>query len=262
MSYKLISFFFRHTYNCNTQKYYPNRKGYTVLCYGWSTDTTKKHFSWNLIFVTLREHAENQHTIKDTHLEAYTLTMNYIPKINQQIFSCNIVIQQDTLLTFRLSTSHETTKVLLKCLRNNKLYGKICGNGNIILPAVFLKCDDLSSESDFQKSSTVLKHKRSVLNKSAGHIAEGRKLRETKSDKTSTSSKINSATNSLRRLSSREAKLLKKETTYVIEASVLDNSWPLSRKEWKVVKSLKERALIGKPSMSLQKIKSVVFILI
>lgn len=238
---RFISLIYRHTYNCNTYKYFPNKKGYSVLCYGWTTTTTttKTQSSWRLFFVTPRQ-SENELVIKDAHLETHTLTMGYIPNINQQIFSCNLTLNQDTLTTFRLCTSYDSSKLLLQCVRNNKVLAQICGNGNIILPAIFLECDTVEVED--RKNTLVPKSKRSSTKLVTP--LEGKKTRESKSDRASgegpgrISFKVN-----------------KKETVYTIEGFVLEQSWPLTVEEWEVVKKLKEKKLVGASTAPQQKLK-------
>lgn len=175
--------------------------------------------------------------------------MPYIPNVNQQIFSCKVIIHQDTLATFRLCTSCPSSKLLLQCTKNNKLQSKIYGVGNIILPIVLLECDNIE---DVRKNSSILKQKRSSSK------TDGRKFRDVKSDKLSVSSRTD---NKIIEHSSLKdsGKLLKKETAYTIKGFVLDNSWPLSKEEWEVVRNLKKKRLLGTPAMSLQKIKSEIY---
>lgn len=249
---------FRHTYNCNAYKYHPNKKGYSVLCYGWTTES-KNQLNWRLMFITTRQQPDHQLNLKDANLETNTLTMGYIPNNStQQIFTCNLTIQQDTLATLRLCTSHESAKLLLKCLKNNKLLAKICGNGNIILPSVFLECEtaplQIEDEPPPRKSSLNLKRKRSI-SKSGFPLDGSRKFKETKSDKTSVSSKTDHKSDILTKLASKEGRLHKKETLYTVEGFVLENTWPLSVEEWAVVREWKKRRLVGAPAMSLQKMK-------
>lgn len=182
-------------------------------------------------------------------METKALTMPYIPNINQQIFSCNLTLQQDTLATFRLCTSYESSKLLLKCIKDNKLLSKICGTGNIILPAMFLECENIPMEEDLRKTTVVSKTKRSG-SKNASTV-EGKKNKDTKSERTSDSIK----TSDLGRFPFKESKCAKKETTYTVEAYLLKDSWPLTTKEWEVVKTLKKKKLLEAVRTSLIKIK-------
>lgn len=131
---------------------------------------------------------------------------------------------------------------------------KIYGKGTVILPTVFLECDS-ATEGDLRmlsKHSINLKRKRS--SSKTGLNMDGRKFRDTKSDRTSVSSKAESKIDALARMASKEAKMMKRETVFVVEGFVLDDSWSLTEEEWEVVKGLKQKLLLGPPRMSMQRI--------
>lgn len=181
--------------------------------------------------------------------------MGYIPNVYQKIFSCNLNVQQNTIATFRLLTSYENSKLLLKCLKDNKIQAQIYGKGTIILPSILLECDSATTEDDLRlmSRSSILKRKRS--SSKSGLSLDGRKYRDSKSDRTSASSKTDSKMDALSKRGSKDTKSMKKETTYVVEGFVLDSSWPLVEEEWELVKSLKQKRLLGPPGTSMHRIR-------
>lgn len=140
-------------------------------------------------------------------------------------------------------------------MRENKVLAKICGQGNIILPAIFFECDNATAEVIEERRATLLlKNKGSSTKNLLQFQSSGKKTKEGKTDRASI---VSNKQDMMARLSVKDSgKLLKKDTVYTVEGFVLEDSWPLTVEEWEVVKGLKKKKLVGPPiAVPLHKIK-------
>lgn len=142
---------------------------------------------------------------------------------------CIVKIQKNSLMTFRLSLSFQEVKVLFKCTREDgKKCAEIRGQGSLILPIVNLEYFNSQSQTYTNpysdKSKSILRAQSScrLLSKMLSFFEKGSKISVNKS-LSSTSEKFND--------------------TYILEAYVLEDSWPLTKKEWDTVESYKQNKL-------------------
>lgn len=124
--------------------------------------------------------------------------------------------------------SSREAKVLLRCSHDDKVLSEVMGEGNLIIPVVNLQhFDSYSTNEGFSLIGSANRSKSNSLSR-----------KKTLSFFNSKSSMDLSSANK-----SRSNNSLKSETTYVVEAFVLENSWPLTEKEWEVVHSYKQNKL-------------------
>lgn len=158
-----------------------------------------------------------------------------------------IKLQDNNSLIFRLSTSSEGVKVLLKCCNFlGEVFGEITGTTNVVLPLVQLVCDP-KTESQTPEN---LSHQKvyTVPSKiSFKKFPNKQSIIRIKSEMSTISKTTMSKTSSLR-ISSMSSKSLAesiyKETEFIVEAYVLDDSWPLTKEEWDVVETAKKKKLV------------------
>ncbi|KAF2894590.1 hypothetical protein ILUMI_11583, partial [Ignelater luminosus] len=249
----------RFTNNAIIYPYKNNAFGYTVLCYGWSI--SEGDYPWKLDFITLKQKISSLIIIPEITMTEHVLKQNYKPNNNNLICRCLININRDTLATFRLSLSYENTKMHLRCLNEvGQIFGEISGMENMILPAVMLKfvpiLEDIPLSVCSSKQSVASKERKvskSIRSRSGSLVRTltntSLKKRDKNSDKLSLdrySSK--SSLISLKKFRSTSVPrdtIRYKDTVYILEGFVIDNSWPLTKDEWNVVEEVKSKSLLG-----------------
>lgn len=251
---------YRFTNNVSVNSYDGNLTGYTVLCYGWA-DTAGDH-QWKLDFVTVKLKASSLLIVPPVTISNHVLRQNYRPNANNQICRCVVNINHDVLVTFRLSVSYENVKMHFRCLNEvGQILCEIYGIQNVILPAITLKHMEIVDrpaevQSTSSSSLTTKIRKASIARSRSGSLtrtstSSSIKRGDKNSDKINHdkhSPKGSIASLKRRRSVSIETESIKyKDTVYIVEAFVLDDSWPLTKQEWDVVEEIKKQALLGRP---------------
>lgn len=199
----------RVTNNAEGHFYPPNKKGFTIMCYGWINDMSK--INWKLYLVYLKTSSLG-FIITEDILDMKSITCCYLPNVYSNICKCKLEVTRSADVTLRLSTSGKNTELkLLVCdsWGNELIHSQ--GKQNVILPLIRLKCNDSTEEVDFP-------------------VPEQRRTTRA----------------TLRNISrSRFAKIVPPNPTfYYVEAYVLNHSWPLTKKEWLIVKAERNRFLL------------------
>lgn len=209
----------RHSNTTETYFYPPNEKGFTVLCYGWGREINVK-VNWKLYLIFLRN-VTNSFTASDEKLDTKTLNYIYTPNVYNTICKCKLEIRQNADITIRLATTG--AKAELELLISNEfgeILNKIHGKKNVILPLTQLRCAETVQENDFTINETTRK----------------------------TITKLSAKSGSKQRLSMFKEVVTKATPAFFyIEATVLNNSWPLTKKEWLKVKVERTRYLLQPP---------------
>lgn len=203
----------RSTNNVEGYFYPPNLKGFTILCYGWVNEATK--LIWKLYLVYQKTGAPTFITSEET-LDTRMLSHSYTPNVNSNICKCKLEIRQNADITLRLSTSGAKAELDLRvCDEWQQIVAKVQGKQNIILPLVRLNCLGSVDEDEFRAAEVRRSLKSSIKSSSKQRVAQ--------------------------------VKQTGPSSVYYIQAAVLNNSWPLTKKEWLTVKAERSKNLLRPP---------------
>lgn len=222
--------------NVVPHRYQHVKLGYTIFCYGWSEDHALKELPWSFHVVTMKGQPMFNFLMNEMPLATITtppallieeLSDNYIPNSRNYISKWILRTVQPGVVSFRLRVSYEKVMMKLRVTdEDDQVLSQVKGISVVILPMVYLR---LRGESEENVAET----KQNVDND---------KLEESHMEENSADDEVDNE--------SRSKEDLTAHRVYYVEASVLDNSWPLTRKEWSLVSEFKV-----KPSGSLVKTK-------
>ncbi|KAK5649575.1 hypothetical protein RI129_000604 [Pyrocoelia pectoralis] len=229
----------RHTNNVLVYKYSANVHGYTVLSYGWSDREDK--CQWKLDFTTMKSH-DCLLVIPNVNIYNYVLKYNYTTNANNYMCRCIINIDHDVSFTLRLSANYENVVFRFRCVNElGQVFGEVIGKQNVILPNVMLKYIPVIDTGNYVYNESVNVSPRSSKSRSSAILRKAPKKSLRSLDKLSRG-KQSSKDIIKRQDSSQEIKY--KDTTYLVEAFVIDDSWPLTNGEWDVVQEIKSKRSI------------------
>ncbi|KAJ8937330.1 hypothetical protein NQ314_011936 [Rhamnusium bicolor] len=145
------------------------------------------------------------------------------------------VYSNNILLTTRFLTCYDNVVVNLKLMDDyGTVIQEVTGTKNILLPALVLEYREKIMRIK-TSNEVFVKERRSTLSASSSIKSFDKSSK--KSERNSLRSRSGGAT-------SRKS-LTEDETVYLIEASVVDNTWPLTAEEWKNIQNLKADMLYG-----------------
>lgn len=259
----------RYTHSPVIEWYEINEGGYTVFCYGW-TDIPKS-VEWKLCLATLKENRDDVIIIRDIPINNNNLALNYRPNVFNLICKCLVTVQKTTICSFRLSTTYGPIELMLRCLdmQGNELK-KIRGTSNVILPNIRLEfvpqpvlppLENVSEAASVSTRSTTKTRSRGSSSVGVTQSVIKEKRRGSFDRKSIDKSSVKSFSRKSRTSkSSKETTSIISDgfhgTIYIVEGYVLKKSWPLTLAEWKVVDTVMERELYGKPELRASYAKS------
>ncbi|CAL7940379.1 unnamed protein product [Xylocopa violacea] len=199
-------------------RYSYSKLGYTIFCYAWSEDQPVKQLPWSLNVITMRgqptfqflDNGEPLSTIPvPPILIVDELFDTYIPNPRNSICKWVVRVAKPCLVSFRLRVSYENVRVAIKVTdMQGETLSQVKGTYVVILPMVYLGLER-------EPAANLLAVKKSSDNdKPDEHTEEN--FGDEKDDGTESTHKV-----------------------YHVEASVLDDSWPLTRREWSCVSEFK-----------------------
>ncbi|XP_017876263.1 uncharacterized protein LOC108622717 [Ceratina calcarata] len=207
--------------NVVTTRYAYTKLGYTIFCYCWSNEQTLKELPWTLSITTVKGQPAFRFLTNEEWIPTITtpplLTMqelsnSYIPNSKNFISKWIVRVAKPSIVSFRLRVSYERVRMKFSVTNTKgRVLSQIKGTYVVILPMVYLGVEKESSSIEFLKPDD---------------------SREEKEDKSGSKTTI------------------EEDKVYHVEATVLDDSWPLTRAEWCLVSEFKI-----KPTGSVMKTK-------
>uniref|UniRef100_A0A2C9K873 Uncharacterized protein n=1 Tax=Biomphalaria glabrata TaxID=6526 RepID=A0A2C9K873_BIOGL len=162
----------------------------------------------------------------------------YIPNPKNIILRQSVKVAEDHFASLQLNTSKPDAYIKLAVLDNEEEIISAVGQGHVVIPAFTFLKDITQEDLDNRRASS-----RASLRGSNNAISA-------KADKPSRSKRTESVTNAEQSPPSRSSMRSDAELAerledsrphkYVIQATVLQNSWPLSESAWRFVQMLKE----------------------
>ncbi|XP_044756995.1 uncharacterized protein LOC123315390 [Coccinella septempunctata] len=214
--------------------YKPNTFGYTVIGFAWHHDV--KLINWKLAVISSRT---SKAVFEMEEIKTVTTTAfdHYVPICKNLIGKHSIFVRENVIFTFRFSCSYKDVKFNIKLYDPCKnLIFDVAGREKIVLPSILLRYApsvDTSFLMQKQRSSRSL-----LAPRSSG-----------RNTKTENRKSVERPASKKESISVRKAKDINLEIAsvseyehqvYSLEFYVVDNSWPLTKNEWEVVRRLRE----------------------
>ncbi|XP_057666356.1 uncharacterized protein LOC130900054 [Diorhabda carinulata] len=231
-----------YSYNCN---------GYTLIAYGWIENTDS--VSYKLMYISEQEYLQDLLQFPNMEPKELEITDYYIPNLNNTIQRYVLNIRSDLpILTIYLETSYPKVKIKVQIYPLDdpeNIIMDTTGEGSIIIPCLVLhdekeliypnrnksmRIESQKSVDDVISIKKSLKRNNSISSKQPGS-------RHSRMKHHSSSFKLSSCG-----VSKRIASLLLADADpekYVIDITVLDDSWPLTQEEWNISDEEREKRL-------------------
>ncbi|XP_030759085.1 androglobin-like [Sitophilus oryzae] len=280
----------RYTTNVAVEEYASNIHGYTVLCYAFVKEPRKVY--WKLIIATQKMSRHDLIILQQNNVASISFTEPYMPNFNQKICRYCVKVDSESFLTAHLTTSYDNARMKLKLLDSkNKVLREASGIGGVLLPLMHLH-DSKSNEDDnaskLKKSTetclsevtygklgetkTKKKKSRASVEIKQDNFKHGStqdlsmkgdsiskrsvSLKLKSSEKLSQRSATSQANRNNEKMSDSLAKLTEAiRSEYVLEANVVDQSWPLTSKEWTNVQNCRKSQYLYQTTESDEKHK-------
>ncbi|XP_045476316.1 androglobin-like isoform X2 [Harmonia axyridis] len=214
--------------------YKPNTYGYTIIGFAWYKDVML--INWKLAVISSRTTA-NAFEIEEVKTTTTMAFDHYVPICKGLIGKHSIFVRENVIFTFRFSCSFKDVKFNIRLLdtTQNPIVD-IVGTEKFIIPSILLK---YSASSEMAPHMVKTRSSKSLLvPRSSGRYIRGdsRKSMERPSSKKESISarKVKDTNMEMSSVTEFEPHV------YSLEFYVLDNSWPLTKMEWEVVRKLRE----------------------
>nr|XP_034176028.1 androglobin-like isoform X2 [Osmia lignaria] len=195
--------------------YQHSRLGYTIVCYGWSKEFAFKELPWSLNVITVKQQPVFYSTDTESPLSLTTalpilmveeFSNNYVPNSQNYISKLIVRVAKPSIVSFRLKTTYENVRMKFTVTdKQGNVVARVTSTSVVILPMVYLGLDEESNQ---------------IENNADKKLPNGRNNEEDSMESRS-----------------RESLDYK---TYYVQATVLDDSWPLTQSEWIVVMEIRE----------------------
>ncbi|NXP49760.1 ADGB protein, partial [Heliornis fulica] len=226
--------------------YHKNKKGYTFMAEAWTGDLPVAAGRWKLRLITTcsplpflsREAVNNVYSTKE--IRGY-----YIPNEKHVIFRYSVKITASHIATVQVQTSKSDVFIKLQVLDNEEEIVSVVGMGHAVIPAFnFLSNETLlsSRSSKLQIIQSNTKKELEIgVSKKQGHVSSSKDTKASlKPGLVRESLPILADESSLLENSENNVGIPQQPHKYVIQALVLNNSWPLTESQFVFVQALKE----------------------
>ncbi|KAK3097303.1 hypothetical protein FSP39_008511 [Pinctada imbricata] len=216
--------------------YKKNKKGYTFVAEARAVDVGIPSNRWRMRLIgslsPLPSPAKPD-IVNCSFAARPAITDYYIPNPKDVIFRYSVKVTEDHLASVQVNTSKQDVYIKLVILDNEVEVASTQGKGHAVIPSfIFLK--DLDPNEEKRPSSRT--------------SVKGKGSKETVGGKGKRSSSAKSPEGRLSRSSSRHSETSEpdleekdfKPHKYIVQATVLKNSWPLSESSWAFVQMLRE----------------------
>lgn len=219
-------------------KYRKNVKGYTILGYGKVQNVALSNMQWKLYIVTQKTINPLPITAEPISITSLHVRENYVANLDKLICRCIIKINHTSMISLRFSVSSDNVKIKLQCLdKNGEVLLETIDTTNVLIPVLMLEANDNSYSTE--NSSIVTKASIRSADTSRVSMKKPTKHRIT-TDKRS----IQSRASTKHKRKPTVVPINGTVTEYIVQAFVLEGSWPLSVREWTVVEKLKTHNFI------------------
>ncbi|XP_050503366.1 androglobin-like [Diabrotica virgifera virgifera] len=221
--------------NVIVNEYKSNVYGYTVVAFG--TSETSKTVTFKVMYACQQEGTEEIIYFTNVASQKMVFDDYYIPNHNNYIGRYTVKVKSDSRMTLHLSTSYPTVKIFLKIInimQPNQIIIETSGSGSVTIPFVLLKSkrrsqrfgNNMESKSFFMSNSDSAQV---IPSKKGSKRADSKSSHLSSKGKSIIIPKKPSTTSPKFSLDDVN------EMTYIIEVFVVDNSWPLTYREWQIV---------------------------
>ncbi|XP_046325515.2 androglobin-like isoform X6 [Haliotis rufescens] len=221
--------------------YKKNRKGYTFVAEARTLDQGMMSGSWRMRLIgSLSPLPSPRNQDVNSSFTAKEIRDYYLPNAKHSIFRYTVKVTEDHLVSLQVNTSKLDVYIKLSVLDHTEEVISAVGKGHIVIPAYIFQKDYNPEEQEAKRSSSRSSNRggkggTSILNM-AGKGKRGESARSA-DGRNSRSSQHSEAGVSDLEPEERDTKPHK----YIVQATVLKNSWPLTEREWGFVQTLKEQ---------------------
>ncbi|XP_041351984.1 androglobin-like isoform X2 [Gigantopelta aegis] len=212
--------------------YKKNKKGYTFVAEARTTDQPLAAGTWRMRMIGSLSPlpAPKGHEINSA-FNAREIRDYYLPNNKNIIFRYSVKVVEDHLASLQVNASKHDVYIKLQILDSEVECISAVGKGHVVIPAYIFHKDYNPDESETKRSSS---RSSSRWKPSQPNVAKGKGATSARSDGRSSRSSDRS------QQSDDQDEISMKTHKYIIQATVLKNSWPLSESSWTFVQMLKE----------------------
>nr|XP_012151109.1 PREDICTED: androglobin-like [Megachile rotundata] len=203
--------------NVVSTSYQYSRLGYTILCYGWSKESAVRELPWTLNVVTVKQQPVFYSIDTGNPLSLATVppalmveefSSTYIPNSQNDISKLIVRVAKPGIVSFRLKTSYEHVRMKFSVTDDQKnVVAKVTSTSVVILPMVYLGLEEEFSQRSNENKKFANEHDKESMESESRESMDYR--------------------------------------TYHAQATVLDDSWPLTKTEWIVVMEIREGTIMS-----------------
>ncbi|XP_064627067.1 androglobin-like isoform X5 [Lineus longissimus] len=218
--------------------YKKNKLGYTFVAEARTSDLPLPNGKWRMRLIgslsPLPAPLKNDVT-SSFHMRE--IRDYFVPNNKNVIFRYSVKVLDDHLASLQVTTSKSDVYVKLQVLDNEEEIASATGKGHVVIPSSIF-CKDINLEEDKRSSSRASERGRAGASTSSQGVSPGRKKRSD-SAKSEGRASVSSHLSEVLLEGLEEGQEIKPHK-YIIQATVLRNSWPLSESSWAFVQQLQQ----------------------
>ncbi|XP_067675678.1 androglobin-like isoform X1 [Haliotis asinina] len=221
--------------------YKKNRKGYTFVAEARTLDQGMMSGSWRMRLIgSLSPLPSPRNQEVNSSFTVKEIRDYYLPNAKHTIFRYTVKVTEDHLVSLQVNTSKLDVYIKLSVLDHTEEVISAVGKGHIVIPAFIFQKDYNPEEQEAKRSSSRSSNRGGKGGTSTQNMAgKGKRIESARSadGRNSRSSQHSEAGISDLEPEEKDTKPHK----YIVQATVLKNSWPLTEREWAFVQTLKEQ---------------------
>ncbi|KAK7107724.1 hypothetical protein V1264_015593 [Littorina saxatilis] len=223
--------------------YKRNKKGYTFVAEARTVEQPLASGPWRMRLIgSLSPLPAPRSGEVNCNFQVKEIRDYYLPNPKDIIFRYSVKLTEEQLCSLQVSTSKADVYVRLCVLDNEEEMASATGKGHVVIPAfVFHKDPLLPGEEAAQPAPTQPEPKRSSSRTSNRGGTKGAKGKRAESAKSPDGRNSRGSQHSEVGVSDELDEKENKPHKYIVQATVLRNSWPLSESCWTFVQMLKEQ---------------------
>ncbi|KAL8581512.1 hypothetical protein ACOMHN_042905 [Nucella lapillus] len=224
--------------------YKRNRKGYTFVAEARTIEQPLMSGGWRMRLIgSLNPLPAPRNTEVNSNFQVKEIHDYYVPNPKNTIFRYSVKLTEEQLCSLQVSTSKADVYVRLCVLDNEEEVASASGKGHVVIPAHIFHKDPLPpGEEAAQLPPTQPEPKRSSSRTSNRGGAKGGKGKRAESAKSPEGGRASRGSqHSEPGVSEELDEKENKPHKYIVQATVMKNSWPMSESSWAFVQQLKEQ---------------------
>ncbi|XP_076467316.1 androglobin-like isoform X4 [Babylonia areolata] len=228
--------------------YKRNRKGYTFVAEARTVEQPLVSAAWRMRLIgSLSPLPAPRSAEVNSNFQVKDVRDYYVPNPKNTIFRYSVKVTEDQLVSLQVSTSKADVYVRLCVLDSEEEVASACGKGHVVIPAFLFHKDPLppgeeSTAAAQPPPAAQQETKRASSRTSNRGGAKTSKVKRSESAKSPDGGRASRGSqHSELGVSEELDEKENKPHKYIVQATVMKNSWPLSESSWAFVQQLKEQ---------------------